>query len=522
MYKRGKDGNYNKVMTIDGTYVLHDEFTEALDAFDKRYDMRRYLIHHNKNRDLSHFVRSGTHFNCSVFLKEQPGIKPDDGLEGMLSPIVEHIDMKRAYTQFKECPAYAGFLGKITDFRKCSELGPIGMYRVGEFTGIPAWLAKIGCYDKKMQIYPSVELEWLKTLGATFTIVEGAWGSRLDFEFPQEFIENKYYAKWVGKTHHLNLETVFYVKKSSMDFVQNWASHANCQLLDFNDEVKVSYEKEAAFHSSHICAFITAYQRINLFEQVMKMDTSKIIRITTDDIYYEPHEFEMDAIFKHKASELPIGHQSHMFLSNEHDYEGFYTTSSGAERVHHMKEAFKGAGGSGKTHLNMTDPRLVNVLYVSPSYKLSSAMKHYGHDTNVMARLLTPKYGLSKYYNTIIIDEMSMITEEQKQQIFEEYGDCKLIFGGDPDGQLPPITGEQMTTDGFGNVREMTTNYRFTCQKHAELCVQVRELIKNGGKSNNFIFDNYEHIRREDIKYNPETDIILCSTNRFGNDWTAL
>ena len=111
MYKIGKGGNYNKVITIDGTYVLHDEFTEALDAFDKRYDMCRYQINHIKNRDLSHFVRSGTHFNCSVFLKEQPGIIPGDGSEIMFNPIVEHvehvehIDMIKAYTQFKKCSA---------------------------------------------------------------------------------------------------------------------------------------------------------------------------------------------------------------------------------------------------------------------------------------------------------------------------------------------------------------------------------------------------------------------------------
>jgi len=91
----------------------------------------------------------------------------------------------------------------------------------------------------------------------------------------------------------------------------------------------VSYMKEAAYHSSHICAFITAYQRINLFEQVMKMDTSKIIRITTDDIYYEPHEFEMNHIFRHKCTQMPDGHQSQSFLCSERDVNWFYFPSPG-------------------------------------------------------------------------------------------------------------------------------------------------------------------------------------------------
>ena len=103
MYRRTKDGDYCKVLTIDGTYVLRNDYTEAIDAFEKKYDMTRYRIDHMKHSDMSSFIREGTHFNCTIFLK-------DSEME------TEHIDMPKAYSQLKKCSAYAGFWVKSQTF----------------------------------------------------------------------------------------------------------------------------------------------------------------------------------------------------------------------------------------------------------------------------------------------------------------------------------------------------------------------------------------------------------------------
>lgn len=505
MYKRSKDGDYTRVLTIDGTYVVRDEYRDVIDAFEKQYDFTRYRIDHQKESSVSSFVRNGTHFNNTVIFKDY-----DDDVE------IEHIDMTKAYSQFKKFSGYEGFLGKITDFRKCDRIVAIGVYRITNIRGLPDWLVEMGCYVD-MNVYPSVELKWLKrVLGVDFDIVEGAWGTRFDFDFPQQMLDTKYYANWVGQAHQLNTEHKFYMRKTDIEYVENWASHTGSKIMEYDDEVCITYEKDSAPHMTHIAGFITAYQRLNLYEQLMKMDMSKIIRITTDDIYYESHEFEMNQIFKHKINKMPPGHPSPSFLSNIREFQ---IVVENQERDHYLKEAFKGAGGNGKTHYNMTDKGLVNVLYVAPSYKLCSAMKHYGKDVAVLYRLLDDdRFGLSRRYNTFIIDEMSMMTETQKEKIFEDFADCKLIFCGDPDCQLPPVSGEQMTMNGFDNVCEMKKNYRFTCDKHKELCLAVRKLM-DSGDPNSFIFENYTHVKREDMVYDPTKDIILCSTNKFGDEW---
>ena len=505
MYRKSKDGDYHKIITIDGTYVLRDEYTEAVNEFEHSYDMKRYRLDHIKWSGASTFVREGTHFNGTVWVGDQD-------IE------TEHIDMKKAYSQFNKCPAYAGFLGKITDYRQCDKIEGIGFYRVGKFNGLPDWLVRMKCYYD-MNVYTSVELEWLKGLGVEYTVVEGAWGSRCDFDFSQEFIDQKYYRKWVGQCYQLNTEHSFYIKKTDLEFIENWTSYCKCEFYDYGDEVRVTYPKERAYHLSHIAGFITAYQRMNLFEQIQLMDFDKIVRVTTDDIYFEPHNFEHLDIFRHKFSSMPPTYPPEHFLSNVVEWEDRPITEI-TPRKHYWKEAFKGAGGNGKTHYNMTDKGLVGVLYVAPSYKLCSAMKSYGYDTAVLARLLDDKiYELSKGHNVIIIDEMSMITNEQRDKIIMDYPDCKLIFCGDPDAQLPPVSGEQMTLDVFDNVHEMNKNYRFTCEKHLELCMKVRKLIEEEEDANEFIFDNYEHITAEQMTYNPETDIILCSTNTNGGCW---
>ena len=128
------------------------------------------------------------------------------------------------------------------------------MYRVGHFTGVPDWLVKMGCY-KPMKVYSSVELEWMRGLGVHFTIVEGAWGSRFDFEFPQEFIDKKYYAKWVGQTHQLILDNTFFIKKTDLEFIENWATQCKCVFFNFDDDVRITYQKDNALapRESYMC-----------------------------------------------------------------------------------------------------------------------------------------------------------------------------------------------------------------------------------------------------------------------------
>jgi len=61
-----------------------------------------------------------------------------------------HIDMKKAYANYKMCRYYDGFLGKPTDFRKCDKMEGIGYYRIQNIQFNNSILEQ---WNKRMNIY---------------------------------------------------------------------------------------------------------------------------------------------------------------------------------------------------------------------------------------------------------------------------------------------------------------------------------------------------------------------------------
>ena len=119
---------------------------------------------------------------------------------------------------------------------------------------------------------------------------------------------------------------------------------------------------------------------------------------------------------------------------------------SAEPREYYKTEIFTGAGGNGKTHLNLMDTGLVDVLFISPSWKLSSDKRREFpslSDNQVIQNPINQPYSdiwINKH-SVIVIDEASMITEFDKQFIMRN-SMCKLIFCGDVGFQLPPIITE--------------------------------------------------------------------------------
>lgn len=93
-------------------------------------------------------------------------------------------------------------------------------------------------------------------------------------------------------------------------------------------------------------------------------------------------------------------------------------------------------GGSGKSDINLTDKSNVNVLYLAPSWKLTMnkqrEYKEIENDKNiwysVWKRALSTNphvwQELVRYSNTIIVDEVSMMTETMLNTILNRFRDC--------------------------------------------------------------------------------------------------
>ena len=280
---------------------------------------------------------------------------------------------------------------------------------------------------------------------------------------------------------------------------------------------------------SQVSSYIYAYQRLNLMEQLLKMDVDRIIRINTDGIKYLHHEFETTEIFKavHKPN-------INGFLMNERE-DGFITNINCCHRVdwiafhlqfarttkrpHYNNELFIGKGGCGKTHMNLIDRGLVRLLYVAPSYKLirAKAIEYNGLDTEVLANLLSANRHkhILRNYNTILVDEASMVGDDTRKAIFEMYKHCKLIFCGDLGYQADPVEGVPMKSIHFENIREFTVNHRCKDVKLEKILNYVRETIRSGERMS---FQDYgmKIIDIEELKekYKP-CDMILTYTHRL-------
>lgn len=537
LYRRDREQRYVMVCGLEATYKIQNEFTEVAFNFEKESGISNCLIDLVTNRDLTMFIDEGIHFNTTVDFQEVDKQNKDYG----------HVDMTKAYVNFKASEWYVGFVGKVTDFRKVKGGMDFvrehnGYYRVGtlNFDGVDAdklfVLRTMGCY-KSFNVYPSPELMFLFSHGVRFDIIEGCWGSRLDFEFDDDMVNGyeqightkiAYYAKWVGQgcSYHSGAVNEYWMKapENYFDMVKSNLPEDTC--VDYYDgEGKISFPKACSFHYGHVTGFITMYQRLQVMEQLFQMDTNKLVRVCVDGIYFHKHEFKVNFPFRDKSDSIKLGNDpADCYASGVEDYESIddvYVTGN-EWREHYDKELFIGAGGNGKTHMNLTDSGFVNVLYVAPSWKLArSKEKEYGGKVTVLHRILNrsdEKIEFEKYYNVMVFDEASMMTEETKRCIFSMYPNCKLIFCGDIGFQLPPVGGLPMTHDGFDNVRELTENFRFRCDKHKAIIANVRSMIESKEdkkRIHKYIKDSYTNVTPDTMDYKFE-DIILCSRTRCG------
>jgi len=534
-YRKDKSGSIIQIRTLKGNYAKVSEFMKICGDFEFSVGICDFKIDGIEQSELWSFVNEGNLTTGSCQWVDDP-------------EEVKHIDMERAYANFFECPQYEGFLGKITDFRKCHPkdfLKLIGYFQVVsvDVSGCPgavqSLLDKFN-YLKAHKTYPSVELKFWERLGVNIEVDEGCWGTTFDFRFTEDMFKYtdgpggpRCYSKWCGIQESFSSIQSFQMK-GTKEFFENMKSHLDetggTNVSFYADgEGTISYPKAHSFGAVHITGFIKMYQRLTLINQMMKMEFDKIIGLCTDGIFYKEHEFEMIKPFRPKEGKLSQFPQRNLTNKTEDPDEEFNTVyfpnTEESERDFYQKELFIGAGGNGKTYYNLNDKGTVKPIYIAPAWKLCAA-KHneFGCKRDVLANLLLYQKikDFRKYYNVLIIDECSQICEKIKNQILETYPHHKIIFCGDLGYQLPPTGPKpedriEMNTDGFDNITELEENEfsRIKCDKQRKICKKVRQMIDDKATReiiNNYVKSSYENINTPE-GYKPE-DIILCSKTR--------
>ena len=394
---------------------------------------------------------------------------------------IHHIDQEKAYSQFWRSKYYTGFMGKITDFRQVDNYDQKGMYYIRSID-----LSNVGDNDKRLlaflgwfedqNIYTDAELTFLHDLGATFVVTHGAFGIKLDWKFTDEMMTKDdfvytrndedvrvpYYSMYAGRIASLVDEKRFHMK-GSKEFFETLdpaiSSYNNISFMDYSKEACIVYPKKRVMHARHITAQIVAYQRLNVFDQLRKMDFDKVIRVCVDGIYFLPHEFDINDEFrpKDRLKDMKFGngasdrYLSHMLKTEDKDRLGDILPIAGP-RAFYMRQVVTGPGGCGKTYQllkdGVRDEGMVNVVFVTESNKLCSSkrlecMREWQKrlPTRTKHRLVEKSHMHENLhiFNNIIFDEASMFKESDKRILFKYYPDAKLYFCGDLKYQVGPV-----------------------------------------------------------------------------------
>lgn len=559
---KGQRDRPTQVYTKDGVYSYVTTFASLMRDFNDDNGGGVYAINPDKSPLVSRFLYVGLHHN------QRMDIRPP-------SADLKLLDMKNAYVQYKASPYYVGFPGLFTDFRRVDCEQGIGYYQIDDLviepdTPLGRLNAALNVYQGK-HVYPSPELAFLRKHGARFRVVAGLWGVSvvhltLDSDkykvrlhpITDDACEDggiRAYCKIVGcfalrspgvSTWKMTgtMEDAKSIYGSYLASCKTTGADPPSHVFDYVYDahpgtVRVQYPTGMSSHHMHWFGFITSYMRLHVFDQLVTMDMDRVVCVLTDGIYYDgPGDpvFNSDIWAFKECCYTPCAFApatdvcgAPTYLTRMYPYE----QDVPAPRPFHRLELFMGAPGNGKTHYQLTDDGLLNVLYVPPTYKLLLAKKREFPSLNavVLAFLLLGSGDevarVLRHVAVVLVDECSRLTEQDKQAVIRLCQNRRVVFMGDIGYQIGPIIGEEMTSHGL-HVTEMTHNFRFaSCISMQQKICRVRDMIAVGGPGHAvaaYVKSVFRCVKWDDMAYlyYYETDMILTFTNAMKDIVTAM
>ena len=262
----------------------------------------------------------------------------------------------------------------------------------------------------------------------------GCWGESFDLDNGlEEWLGEKengipHYSKWYGCLMKLTDTERYNFSCKDIDFAKLNAYQSEASIrynYDENGGV-IEYPKKYTYHSYHIASFISSYARISVLEQILKFsDFNQIVSVVVDGIYYKG-DVEVGELFSEKEQKTFNNYES----TSEYvryaccDFNTYETI--GDYRDNNKFEIHLGAGGCGKTYNNLTDNGFVNPLFIAPSWKLArNKKKEFGIDSTTFFHAIESDdpdkwRPLFKNYSVLIVDEISMLSNENKEKIMGE------------------------------------------------------------------------------------------------------
>lgn len=572
--------NISQIMTLDKIYKIRTPYQEAYEAFNayNEFIFDKIAINHVTD-PVSDFVLRGTEFNNFIAYPrfcEEIDLPTDYFTQDNHDPKeyafhhvggIKQLDETKCYTQFKSTPGYVGFLGKITDYR----MGSFDIDWINKHVGLyelrnirypkETNLIKHIQYCKMLVegcVKPSPEIDYYHKLGIRFDIVRGCWGTMpIHWDYTQDMLEGKtvdenrngrqttvkWYSAFVGKCAQL-AETNKFSMHGTTELFQSIKHNLEMQgdmdtKIYYNEwgVADIYMKSRSVYHKAQIASFVTSYSRIRLMEALKDMPFDSVLKLVTDGIYHVSDVNEIDLYRSKPVSEKGVMFQSCKSFCKPKlslDEQWRKDDVGVQEGKYYTTEYHHGAGGTGKTHVNVIDKGNVRACYCSPSWKLAKAKKneYKGLMVTTIARLLMENYKIDeidKRYSTLIIDEVSMMTNEKKEQILKMYPYHKIIFCGDVGYQLPPIEeGTIFNKEGLGKIVDHNYVYRFKCELLRELATKLRVNLDNKAGSRKSLALIQEYLEKHypthlitDIESEYDIhDMVLASTNKKCDAYT--
>ena len=429
-----------RINSLKGCWEVDNPDSATMNEFSREIDLYKCSYDALKYPEMNEFIREARIVNAAPM----PLCAEPNNIDG-----AHHIDLVKAYTQHKECPYYRGFLGVIQQYRKLHVMHNVSNF-LEKHLGIFQFTIRSGHDFMKMfglfpgytYNLPSVEiLYFIREFKMTCTLTAGCWGSRFDFDYTEEMLENRLYCKWAG-LNGMQIDQDVYTFKGN----EEWCAHLKTVLgvenvVHFGDKITLKTPKKVSKTRHHILAFITSYTRINMFEIIRNIPSEGLIKVMLDGIY-----------FRGDIPDVKLPHKKDKELKQHIGFREFwyYPSEVNVEKFPKYKPEFDGncvlagAGGTGKTHTILTDKGFVNPWYITPMHMLGiEIQKKYSVRYETIHKFAGIGFGDKKCQSTreefhivppvILIDELTMHDGEFIDKVIQLYPESLIFVAGDID-----------------------------------------------------------------------------------------
>jgi len=419
------NGCARRLRTLEGSWCVSDPVADACKAFDKELGIMNYKINARKQPMLNAFLKAGCIINawsCKLEGGEATGC----------------ADMPKAYAQFKKCHMYRGFIGHVHQFRsgefdRAFVEEHLGYYQVRVVGGVNPLMERLGMLEGLVLVLFSPELLYFMDEGLNVDIVQGAWGSRFDFDFSDEMLTDRKYCIWSGRLGMEREESTHTIPCSSKAWAAHLATEYKVHHWSSSGLLTIRQPSKSVYTAHHILGAVTAYTRIQMMEAMKQFEPSQLVRVVLDGIYYRGEKPSALDWFADKKVLKDDGYSGGWY---SHKDLALFPLMGKIRR----NTLLTGQGGSGKTYSVFNDAGFNTVLFVSPSHVLGQDVsKKYGVRYTTIHKLIgiecCPYYQEQRVPSVILIDEITQLPAEWVSAVFKLYSESLILLAGDIDAE---------------------------------------------------------------------------------------